>query len=58
MKIELVLFRVVDILNIHKISYWVTDSYSWVFVREDRILPWDLDIAVDGFNTKYRAIHE
>jgi len=43
---ESTLFRVVDILNIHKISYWVTDGTLLGIVREDRILPWDSDIDI------------
>ena len=46
MKMESTLFRVVDILNIHKISYWVTDGTLLGIVREDRILPWDSDIDI------------
>ena len=60
MKMESTLFRVVDILNIHKISYRWRTAYSSVFVQENRILLWDLDIniTVDGLNTEYGAIHE
>jgi len=43
---ESTLFRVVDILNIHKISYWVTDGTLLGIVRENRILPWDSDIDI------------
>ena len=43
---ESTLFRVVDILNIHKISYRWTDGTLLGIVRENRILPWDSDIDI------------
>jgi len=54
---ESTLFRVVDILNIHKISYWVTDGTLLGIVREDRILPWDSDIDIAVWKSEVSKIN-
>jgi len=56
MKMESTLFRVVDILNIHKISYWVTDGTLLGIVREDRILPWDSDIDIAVYKSEVSMV--
>ena len=53
---ESTLFRVVDILNIHKISYWVTDGTLLGIVREDRILPWDSDIDIAVYKSEVSMV--
>jgi len=53
---ESVLFRVVDILNTHKISYWLTDGTLLGIVRENRILPWDLDIDIAVWKSEVQKI--
>jgi len=44
--IESVMFKVIDILNNNNIDYWLTDGTLLGIIRENRILPWDLDIDI------------
>jgi len=53
---ESILSRVIELLDTHKIHYWVTDGTLLGIIRENRLLPWDSDIDVGVWRSEVSTV--